>query len=95
MKFCRWRKKLTKDCKRAADDWLLIASVSTVINIIDFLCILGNIELQMSIRTLIFQLIVFGVCMGITISCVALARANEYKAVRIKECDFKATYEKR
>lgn len=85
MKFVKWRKKLSNDCARTADNWLFIANVTGVINIINFFCILGNIELEMSERIFLLQLTVFVICTGVILSCAAISRANNYKAVRIKE----------
>ena len=85
MKFRKWRKKLSNDCKRTADNWLFIAGIMGVINIFNFFCILGNIELQMSEEMFFLQLTVFVICTGIILSCAAISKANNYKAVRIKE----------
>lgn len=83
MKFCKWRKKMAKAYKRSSDNWLLIASMACVMDVINFMCILGNIELGMSARMFFLQLLVFGICTGVAFTCIAISKANDYRAVRI------------
>ena len=83
----KWREKISKQYKRTSDNFLRMACICTFIDVINFLCIIGTIEFELSIRTLLFQVTVFGVCTGIIFTCLAVSKANDYKAVRILEED--------
>ena len=85
MKFDRWREKIAKQYKRTSDNFLTIAVICAVFDISNFLCIVGTIELKFSIQILLLQVTVFGICTGIIFTCLAVSKANDYKAVRILE----------
>lgn len=89
MKFVKWREKMARSYKASSDSWLVVATFGAVIDVINFLCIIGNIELQMSFRIFLLQVVLFGICTGVVFTCLAVSKANDYKAVKIMESDGK------